>query len=210
VRLGCTCAVSAVALGDRILHGQLRYTVGAGWANAADWPTHYVLMPAADYAGAGGSPDGSAAQEIWVFARPAALANPADCSATLAPGVGQTPSALAAWLASRPGVVASRPAPVTVGGHAGLLLDVSLSKSASTVCPGDSGPSMATIMDASGDPSSWNWAIDAGERQRYIFLDLGGARTVAIVVDDDNATPSQFSALLAQVMPIIATFQFPQ
>ena len=193
-------------------YGQLHYTVPAGWANAFDAPTAFTLMPAADYAGPAGVHDASATHGIYLFTTPAAQANPADCTTQLAPGVGQTPAALAAWVASRPGIVATTPAPITVGAYAGLMLDISLSKSAITVCPGDSGPSMSLIMNATGLTYEWSWGIGgstaATERERLIFLDVGG-RTLAIIIDD-NSTPSRFSELVKQAMPVIATFQFPQ
>lgn len=188
-------------------YGQLRYTVPAGWANQSDYPPNYTLMPAVDYAGAAGDPNGSTSHGIYLFARPAAWADTATCANKVAPGIGQTPAALAAWVASRPGVVATKPAPITVGGYPGLMLDIHLAPSWTRACPGDTFPSAPLLLNVSGSPSDWNWGIAGTEQQRLILVDIGGGKTVAIIVDD-HSTPSRFDQLVAQAMPIIATFQF--
>lgn len=190
-------------------YGQLRYTVPAGWANQSDYPSNYTLMPAAEYAGAAGDPNGRASHGIYLFARPAALADSATCASQVAPGIGQTPAALAASVASRPGLVASKPAPITIGGYPGVMIDIHLAPNWTRTCPGDTLPSAPLLVNDSGSPSGWNWGIASTEQQRLILLDIGGGRTVAIIVDD-NSTPSRFAELIAQAMPIIATFQFPK
>ncbi len=190
-------------------YGQLRYTVPAGWANSEDFPIDYDLMPAADYAGAAGVTDGSAYHGIYIFARPAAQADNASCANQLAPGVGQTPAALAAWVANRPGVIATKPTAITIGGDPGFMLDLHLAPNRTKRCPGDSFPSQGLLVDAGGATDGWNWGIGGTEQQRLILLAIGGGHTVAIFVDD-NSSPSRFGELVAQAMPIITTFQFPQ
>ena len=190
-------------------YGQLRYTVPAGWANQSDYPSDYTFMPAAEYSGAAGDPNGTASHGIYLFAWPAALADTATCANQVAPGIGHTPAALAASVASRPGVVATKPTPITVGGYSGLMLDIHLAPSWTRTCPGVTLPSAALLVNDGGSPSASNWGIGGTEQQRLILVDIGGGRTVAINVDD-NSTPSRFAELVAQAMPIIATFQFPK
>ncbi|HLX34118.1 MAG TPA: hypothetical protein VKR30_02630 [Candidatus Limnocylindrales bacterium] len=185
-------------------YGQLRYTVPAGWANSADFPETYNLVPAADYAGPVGVPDGSAYHTIFVYPRPAATAS---CANQVDSGVGQTPAALAAWVAGRPGVVATRPASIMIGGEPGLMLDLHLAPSWTTrTCPGDPFPTALLLVGAGGE---WNWGLGGTEHQRLILLDIGGGRTVAIFIDD-NSTPSRFGQLIAQAMPVVTTFEFPK
>jgi hypothetical protein len=200
----------SAAVPPRGAYGQLRYTLPAGWANGEDFPTSFTLMPAADYAGPVGVPDGSAAHTIFVFARPAAQLDTTSCATKVAPGVGQTPAALAAWVTSRPGILATRPAPITIGGDPGLMLDLRLRPSwTKKACPADPSPTALMLVDAGAAADSWNWGIGPAERQRLILVDIGGGRTVAIFIDD-TSTPSRFTELVAQAMPIVATFTFPQ
>jgi hypothetical protein len=190
-------------------YGQLRYTLPAGWANPSDYPQNFTLMPAADYAGPVGDPNGSATHGIYVYSRATAMADTASCASQEAPGVGTTADALAAWMASRPGVVATKPTPMMVGGYPGMVLDIRMAPSRTKVCPGDSGPSMPLLMGPSGAIDSWSLGIGANERWRVVLIDLGVGKTVVIVVGD-NSTPSRFDALIAQAMPIVTTFQFPK
>jgi hypothetical protein len=177
-------------------YGQLRYTLPAGWANGGDSPTDFNLIPAVDYAGPVGVPDGDAFYGIYLFARAAATAG---CTNHLAPGVGQTPAALATFVASQTGVVATTPTPVTVGGYPGLMLDLRLAPGWTDICP--------FLMDASGAAAAWSFGLGGTERQRLILVAPGGP-TVAIFIDDSS--PSRFADLVAQAMPIVTTFQFPQ
>jgi len=195
---------------NRGAYGQLRYTLPAGWANGSDFPTEFNLIPAADYAGPVGVPDGPAFHGIYLFARPAAMADTTSCANQLAPGIGQTPAALTAWVASRPGVVATKPASITIGGDPGMLLDVRLAPSwTKKACPTDPSPTALLLIDAGAGADPWNWGVAPTERQRLIFVAVGGGPTVAIILND-NSTPSRFGELVAQAMPIIETFTFPQ
>jgi len=190
-------------------YGQLHYTVPAGWANSEDYPDNYTLMPAADYAGAPGAPNSTISYGIYLFPRPAAQADNASCANALAPGVAQTPAALAAWVASRPGVIATKPTAITIGGDSGFMLDVRLAPTRTKKCAGDSFPSQLLLVEASAGPDSWNWAIGGTEQMRIILLAIGGGKTVAIFVDD-SSSPSRFTDLVAQAMPVIDTFKFPR
>ena len=189
-------------------YGQLRYSVPAGWANRDDWPTNFSLMPGADYAGPGGDPSGNVAHGIYLYARPAALAATADCSARLTPGVLPTPSALAAWLSNRPDLVTSHPVPIALDGNAGWMVDVRLAPKRGTVCPGDTQASAPLLNDAGGASNQWSLRVGADEQERIILVAVGG-HTLAIVIDD-TSTPSRFEGLVTEAMPIVDAFAFPQ
>ena len=45
---------------------------------------------------------------------------------------------------------------------------------------------------------------------RLIYLDIGQGTTVVVVALDDNSSPSRFDGLVAQAMPIVETFEFPE
>ena len=191
-------------------YGQLRYTVPDGWANADDWPHSYSLVPAGDYAGPLGDPvTNTNWHGIYVFSRPAAWDAPEDCSVRLAEGVGTSPANLAAWVAGRPGVAGTAPEPIAIGGYAGVMLDIHLEGGSKPPCPGESVPSTALLADESGATGRWVWGITAAERMRLIFLDIGGGRTVAIVIDD-SYSQTRFDTLVARAMPVVATFEFPE
>jgi hypothetical protein len=190
--------------------GQLRYTVPDGWANMDDWPDDYSLIPAADYAGPIGEPTDE--QTTWhalsVHARPAPVGGE-PCSTNPASDAAVSAAELAAYVAGHPALEATEPAPVTVGPLTGTMVDVRLRDDWTGTCPelaGDT-PTAPLLAERSGD--TWDWGIVAGERQRLIFVDIGGGATVMVAVDD-NTSPARFDELVAAAMPIIATFEFPE
>jgi hypothetical protein len=194
------------AVEDKGAYGQLRYTVPAGWSNLVDSPTGYSLVPTAD-AGSRAR-DGGPARAVALVARPAARENDADCSVRPASGVADTPEGLAAWVAGRPGIVATRPAKVTIGGRPGTMVDISTRDGWMPSCL-DGSPQVPLLADASSGPGDCAVGIDVGERMRLIFIDIGGGNTVAIAIDDSSA-PSRFDDLVARAMPVVESFEFPQ
>lgn len=189
--------------------GQLRYTVPDGWANMDDWPHDYSLIPAADYAGPIGEPTDN--QTIWhalyVQARPAPVGGE-PCSTNPASDAAVSATELAAYIAGHPALDATEPAPVAVGSLTGTMVDIRLRSDWTGTCPelaGDT-PTAPLLAERSGD--AWDWGIVGDERQRLIFVDIGGGATVMVAVDD-NTSPARFDELVEAAMPIIATFEFP-
>jgi hypothetical protein len=189
--------------------GQLRYTVPDGWANMDDWPDEYSLMPSADYAGDLGAPivDQRSWHALYVRARPAPVGGE-PCSTNPASGAAVSAAELAAYVAGHPALEATDPAPVAVGSLTGTMVDVRLRDDWTGTCPelGGETPTAPLLAERSGD--AWDWGIVAGERQRLIFVDLGGGATVMIGIDD-NTSPARFDELVAAAMPVISTFEFP-
>jgi hypothetical protein len=98
---------------------QLTYTVGTGWTNFEDLPGNFWLFRQQDSQDGwvGGSYLG-----IFQNVRAAAI----NCDEAWQKGVGTTPKDLVAWYQSVPGLIVSKPKPVTVGGLDGLQIDLSL------------------------------------------------------------------------------------
>jgi hypothetical protein len=190
-------------------YGQLRYTLPDGWANADDWPDDFSLMPAADYAGPIGEPsdDRTTWHAVYVQARPAPVGGE-PCSTNPASDAAVSAAELAAYVASHPALEATDPAPVAVGSLTGTMVDVRLRDDWTGTCPEIAGdtPTAPLLAERSGD--AWDWGILPGERQRLVFVDVGGGATVMIGVDD-NTSAARFDELVAAAMPIIATFEFP-
>ena len=192
-------------------YDQLRYSVPDGWANQDDWPHLYSLVPAADHAALYLHGD---VHGIYVFARPAAWDTPDDCSVRLADGVGTSPGELGAWITTRPGLLVTNvkgmgATPARIGAYSGVMLDVAVDPSWTTTCPGDESPSVGLLAGASGAAGAYTVGIGTDEKMRLVLLDVGGGTTVAIAIDSD-LVPSRFDELVAQAMPIVETFTFPE
>jgi hypothetical protein len=189
-------------------YGQLRYTVPDGWANMDDWPDSYSLIPAADYAGPIGEPtdEQTTWHAVYVQARPARVGDDS-CSTEPAPDTGTSAAELAAYVAAHPALEATEPAPVEVGTLTGTMVDVRLRDDWTGTCSSLAGDTPTAQLFAERSGLQWNWGIAEGERQRLIFVDIGGGATVMIGIDD-NTSAARFDELVANAMPIVESFEF--
>ena len=140
-----------------------------------------------------------------IVAQPAAVAQTADCTDQLAPAVHRTVGALIDWLGAQPSLVVSTPKNVTVDGHDGQQVDVTLASTWTATC-GAATPTASVVGYARGGPDDWVWMIQRGERQRLTLLDLGGGDVVMIAID--STYPDRWADLLSQAAPIVESLHF--
>jgi hypothetical protein len=187
--------------------GALTFTVPDGWANSSDWPTTFTLTPSADYAlETSKGPAVDTFHEIAVQVHPAAAVQNAACTNQQNTTVARTVDGLIGWVAGQRALVVSKATPITIGGLSGRYVDVKLAKDWTGTCPGSTKPAATFLMLADGTDSDWSWGIQGAEQERLIFLDLGDGNVVLIGVD--STYPDRFQQLVADAMPIIATFRF--
>jgi hypothetical protein len=195
---------------NRGAYGQLRYTVSDGWANSDDWPSQYRLIPSSAYA-----LDDGGGLETWhgihVLARPEAMFQDEGCTNGPAAGVGRTLGDLTAWVSGHPGLDATVPEDITIGGHPATMVDIAVAADWTQTCPDV--PGGAPVVDLfrearDGDPQ-WNWGIGTTERQRVILVELAPDNVLLIAIDDASS-PSRSDELVAAAMPIVDSFEFPE
>jgi hypothetical protein len=183
-------------------YGALTYTVPAGWAAFSDWPETYGLMTQADYATYDAEACADCADQIAIWVNPQA-ASLDDCAEAAATGVDTTVAAMVEWLTQHPGLVVSEPQEVSIGGLNGTIVDLEMASDWTETCPAPVDPWVAAPTFFNG----WHLAIAAGDRQRFVLVDLGDGNTVAINLDARDSTT--FDAFVAEAMPIVETFEFP-
>jgi hypothetical protein len=185
--------------------GALTYTVPDGWANSADFPERLSLTPSADFALADpGAADGAHKIELhWQYA---ATAQNAECTSDELTSVPRTVSGLADWIHGLPSLTSTAPTAITIDGHAGQWLDVSVSPSWTASCGSETQPIAVFLTEAGSGPAGETFGVVAGERVRLVFLDLGEGDIVLVDIYGPDVT--SFDTLVAQAMPIIQTFQF--
>lgn len=170
----------------------LTFTLPDGWELVSDTPTFVQLRPA-----------GEANLGIYLFRDAFALSQDETCPTTPEPGVGTTGTELVAWLRGLPGVVASTPALVTVGGLRGSSIDLAIRADWTASCPFANGlPTVPLIRNDGID----RWVLAGSERLRFYILDVPGGGTVIVDVDDFEG--SQIDTLIADATPIIRSFEF--
>lgn len=197
---------------------QVTYTVPAGWAVSWDTSKSYSLEKQADVINEGSFRSTNLGPTIYVFPDPEPAIQDGSCTVATQPGIGSSPDALASWVANRPGIVASKPTSIAIGGLTGQVVDVQVASTWSRLCGTLDGhgdrqaiavPYIALVrgVGSGGGPTDrWEWGPNRPERQRYIFLAIGGGRSVAIVAD--ATLPVDFDRLVADAAPIIQSMTF--
>ncbi len=136
----------------------------------------------------------------------------ANCPDAVEPGVGSTPADLATWLQGLPGLVTTTPTPVTIGGHSGLLMDVSVAPAWRLVCqqfyPDAPHRSVFTFTDRADAPSKVHIRseLEGDAHSRYILLAFGAAHTLLIEISAPDE--ASWNDLVQAAMPIVETFEF--
>jgi hypothetical protein len=177
-------------------YGRLAYTVPAGWGNPEEDRAMYVIART----------DLGEDASIWLLSDETAHAQGPGCPEnTIDASVGRKPDQLASWLRSLPGLSATPPAPVNVGGLSGLSLDVSLKPSWTQTCPGGgSGPNIQLFADSDG--KEHDVSVHGDVPLHIVLLDLGDGRSLVLFVNaKDKAT---YDTLLPEATSIINSFQF--
>jgi hypothetical protein len=194
--------------GERELSGRLSYTVPEGWKVKEDQPGTFLLhhLP--------GASESQPATDLFIslFVQPrlaadfteGAICGPVDA----APEVGGGIDDIVAGIVARPGVVSTPPTSVTIGGFEGQMLDVDLAPSWTGGCQAPEGPVVGMpilVAEGSGPVAG----VGRDHPIRVILLALGGERTIAIVAYGIEPTqPSLFEKQVADVMPVIESFEF--
>jgi hypothetical protein len=179
---------------SRAFRPPLTYTLPDGWLIAGDAADYFALQPVT-----------SDAIGIHVFRSPRAASQDLDCPITAAPGVGTTATDLMNWIRARPGLVVGDPVPVTMGGFAGLQVDVAIVESWKASCPFANGLPTVPLFVSPTD-TNFRWVIGGSERLRLNVLDVPDKGTV--VVDIDAFDGSLMDSLLPAAAPIVGSLRF--
>jgi hypothetical protein len=178
------------------LFGGVTYTVPNGWANAADWPESFDLVPVSELPPV--DPE-NRSRSIVLNTQPSAMSQDKPCSDTVQLGVTRTVDALVTWVGTVPGLVTTTPHAITIDGHPGQWLDIRIDPAWTKTCGGPvTTPIVTYMMPGTG--------IIGTERERLILLDLGDGDVLQILVwTKDQAG---FDAFVPQAMPVIESFKF--
>ena len=187
-------AVPAGTHVSSVFRPPITYTLPEGWLIADDAPDYLGLEPVT-----------SDATGIRVFRSPRAASQDPTCPIAPAPGVGTTARDLVDWIRARPGLVAGDPVAVTLGGLAGLQLDIAIVAGWTPSCPFANGLPTVALFVGSTD-ASFRWVVAGSERLRLTVLDVAGAGTV--VVDIDAFDGSLMDGLLPAAAPIVGSLKF--
>jgi len=179
---------------SRRFQPSLTYTVPAGWFTG-DQPLEYAFTVGSDGAGDG----------IFLFRDPVAHSQDPDCPMAADPTIGTSPKDLTHWIASLPGLKATTPKAVSLGGLPGFTLDIRLAPTWKHACPYSDGQPVVPLIVGSeaGSGPDWNagptgmriWVLDAGANRR-VWIDMEAG---------DHLTLDQ---LVERATPVLESFEF--
>jgi hypothetical protein len=198
--LATTDPVDAGTYGFTANGGSTTFTLPAGWSVPLVGHLDFALAPV------GAGPDDA----IRVLYDMRISRKDVVCSEQPEPGIEGTAEAMIGDLVARPGLVASEPVPVTIGGLDGLQVDLAMAADHTADCPFDPGvPSIPLIVDTVPSIGPFFGIGGPGERIRLIVLDrTDGQNGENVVLLIDAVDPAAFDALVAEAMPVIETFHF--
>jgi hypothetical protein len=173
----------------------ITFTVPEGWKVFEDEPGQFGLARIAN--------DGP---PLLVLRDVRAAAT--DCSERPEDGVGHTAEEFTAWLAAHEGLTTTDPAPVTVGGLDGMVLDISLDESWTTPCPFSGGQPLVMTLVGTSISRGLHWGIDATEEQRVWVLDLPQVDGGNIVIMADACCGVTPDEQLSAAQQVVESFTF--
>jgi hypothetical protein len=126
------------------------------------------------------------------------------CTPTKKAGAPDTVDAWVAYLTTHPGLVASAPKPITIGGYSGMQVTFRRADSWTKTCPNSIGPAIVTITDSGPAPARVKFVDDQVES--FLIVDVDG-RTVIVEI---SSAPSAVAheADLQAAQPIIGSIEF--
>jgi hypothetical protein len=179
----------------------LQFTVPSGWKVFEDERGQFGLALIAN--------DGPCVC-VWLDVRASAKT----CQIAPEPGVGTSARAIADWLATHKGIVATTPRAVSVGSLTGYVVDVSIDPTWTRPCPGRGPDPRVPTLVGSGIScpdidTCVAWDVSPTDRQRVYLLDLGpGGADGNIAINVDVCCGVGFNARMAAVSPVIDSFVF--
>lgn len=176
--------------------GAVTYEVPAGWASHEDWPHAYGLRPQAAPV--------DASINVWSDVVIVSEADP--CSQTPETTVEQTPRAMTDWLTSAPGIVATEPVAVSIGGLSGWRLDISVDPTWTTVCSFSEGRPVRGLFTDTEPGEGLQSSLAAGAQMRLYLLDLGDGRTLVIDIGAPDA--ASFDGMVGEATAIVESMVF--
>ena len=196
--VGCAGQLAAGAHRSVHLQPALAFTTPDGWKNSIDAATIFKLDPT--------DPAVPADAYILVWTNVAIADQTASCDAVAKAGLGSSVADWISYLRAHPGLNASTPTPVSLGGSSGQAIDLSVRPTWTKTCPGSADRLVQFILDTDPVAGKQLYGASSANRMHMVILDVGG-KTVIIQVYTTDSDPA-FSSTMAQVQPLIDSFMF--
>lgn len=171
------------------------FTVPADWYNLDAINTQYQLHRYGDPAN----------QQLIVYYEPEIASQAAGCPPAAEPGRSGTVTDWIDFLTTHPGLAASTPRDVSVGGLTGTLIDIRIADGWSRPCPWSRDVPYVNYLTGIYWPFE-GWGLGGDARARLVFVEPPQGGTVLIEIDANSG--GAFDEFVAAAMPIVESITF--
>jgi hypothetical protein len=195
------CAGQLAAGAHRSVHLQpaLAFTTPDGWKNSIDAQTIFKLDPT--------DPSIPADAYIIVWSNVSISDQTATCDPVAKAGLGNAVQDWIDYLRAHPGLNASTPTPVSLGGSSGQAIDLKVRPTWTKTCPGGAaGHVVQFILDTDPIVGKVLYGASSMNRMHLLVLDVGGKTVIVQVYTADS--DAEFNSTMAKVQPLIDSFVF--
>jgi len=177
----------------------LTYTVPLGWTNYTDHPGVFGLVPpGSDWEAV----DNDRAD--YILAETHIATSREGCAD--GPSKIRTPAAFARWLAHEPGLQTTKPAPVTVGGLSGVVVDIRMRKDWNKACGWSHGvPAAQVLWGLAPSPKGLAHGMYPQPMVMRLYLLAYRGGTLGIEIDEVKGSTN-----LPAYSSIVSSFRFKQ
>jgi hypothetical protein len=187
-----TCA-GALAAGEHhtiVFEPAFRYETPASWANPIDIEGVFEIFPYV--------PALTSNPYIEMLSDASSVAQDAGCPTGPDDSRGTGVQDWIDYLVTHPGLDASAPMPVSIGGASGQSIDLSISADAEPLC--------FIWSNDLGQPAQFG--IDPGRRMRLAIIDVRGTTVLIAMYGAASSTAEGFAQELSEMRPFIDSIEF--
>jgi hypothetical protein len=172
---------------------KLTFTVPSGWTNTLDKARAYTIHY-----------NFTRGHFLQLVSQLAIPDQTADCSPAWKTGAGNTVGDWVTFLTTHPGLEATAPKAVTIGGYEGMQLDLHVAADWTETCPDSLGPAVVLWTHSGAQPETSRWIDD--QQTTFRIIDVAGETVIIYLESSWNA--DDLAALNTEFAAFFASFQF--
>ena len=141
----------------------LSYSVPSGWSNFEDTPGNFLLVPPR------GNLPGVNRDTSDFIGVASSITAADDCSFHEVPGLKQSPSGIAGWMARNPGLAITNRHDVEIGGLQGVVFDIKMAKGWTKACPYTHGVPLVPLIVGTGISGLEHGSLPQSSTRLYLL-----------------------------------------
>jgi hypothetical protein len=188
----CAGSLAAGTVSSMLFQPGFTFTVPSGWSSSLDRARSYYLVPPGH------------AFDMQVTSQVAIPDQTANCGASRKPSAGTSVADWVTFLTTHPGLTATAPVDVTIGGYPGKSVSFHRSDTWTKTCPNSIGPAVVVMTDTGNPPTRSTWIDD--HHVTFTIVDVKG--TTVIVGIYAGPTEDNLAGANANAKAVLDSIRF--